>query len=73
MPTFDFVVSACCQEADTYEAGEGKEAVWLTARSASFLISVAVKQYYLAIQDCLLPISLRTQLNSKMMTALKSH
>lgn len=45
MSTFDFVVPACCQQADTYETGEEQEEVWLTARSAIFHISVAVKQY----------------------------
>lgn len=73
MSTFDFVVPACCQQPDTYETGEGQEEGWLSARSAIFHISVAVKQYDLAIQDCLLPISLRTQLNCKMKTALRSH
>lgn len=43
MSTFDFVVPACCQQADTYETGEEQEEVWLTARSAIFHISVAVK------------------------------
>jgi len=55
MSTHDFVVTACCQQADTCETGEGRDAGWLNARSGSFHISVALRQYRSAMQK-LLPV-----------------